>query len=80
MRILVSGSTGFLGTALIEALKKQGHTIVPLLRPKSGVGEAGASTGQTVRWDPVAGQFDAAAAEGQVKDRRLYVDDTKQPN
>ena len=33
MRILVSGSTGFLGTALVETLEGQGHSIARLVRP-----------------------------------------------
>jgi uncharacterized protein (TIGR01777 family) len=64
MRILVSGSTGFLGTALIETLEKEGHTIARLVRPETGRGKAGGAPGQTVQWDPVAGEFDATAAEG----------------
>ena len=68
MRILISGSTGFVGTAAVIALASDGHSIVPLARPGSssrmgntaGQGEAI----QSVRWDPVAGEFDAAAAEG----------------
>ncbi len=64
MRILVSGSTGFLGTALIDVLEREGHTIVRLVRPDTGRREANVARAQTVRWDPVGGQFDAAAAEG----------------
>src|ERR1700730_12066831 len=64
MRILVSGSTGFLGTALIDALEREGHTIVRLVRPDTGNRNAGGDRAQTVRWDPVGGQFDATAAEG----------------
>ena len=64
MRILVSGSTGFLGTSLIEALESEGHTIARLVRPETGHEQGGSASGQTVRWDPVAGEFDAAAAEG----------------
>jgi len=64
MRILVSGSTGFLGTALIDVLEREGHTIVRLVRPDTGRREASVARAQTVRWDPVGGQFDAAAAEG----------------
>jgi uncharacterized protein len=64
MRILISGSTGFLGTALIEALLREGHTIARLVRPESGQRAAGGDSTQTVSWDPVAGQFDAAGAEG----------------
>jgi uncharacterized protein (TIGR01777 family) len=64
MRILVSGSTGFLGTALIDTLEREGHTIVRLVRPDTGHLDAGRDRAQTVRWDPVGGQFDATAAEG----------------
>jgi uncharacterized protein len=64
MRILVSGSTGFLGTALIDTLEREGHTIVRLVRPDTGDLDAGRDRAQTVRWDPVGGQFDATAAEG----------------
>ena len=64
MRVLVSGSTGFLGTAVIEALENEGHTISRLVRPETGRSKASSAQGQSVRWDPVAGEFDAAAAEG----------------
>ncbi len=64
MRILVSGSTGFLGTALIDELEREGHTIVRLVRPATRKRDASSALEQTVRWDPVGGQFDAAAAEG----------------
>jgi uncharacterized protein len=64
MRILVSGSTGFLGTAEIESLEREGHTIVRLIRPRTSRSMAAGGAGQTVEWDPVAGRFDAAAAEG----------------
>jgi len=64
MRILISGSTGFLGTALVETLARQGHSIVRLVRPGTTQISAGGSPAQTVPWDPVAGQFDAAGAEG----------------
>lgn len=67
MRILVSGSTGFLGTVLVETLEREGHSVARLVRPgTSSVNSARAAGGktQTVAWDPVAGHFDAAAAEG----------------
>jgi uncharacterized protein len=60
MRILISGSTGFLGTSLIETLEREGHEIGRLVRPETGK----RNSGHTVAWDPVAGQFDAAGAEG----------------
>jgi uncharacterized protein (TIGR01777 family) len=56
MRILVTGSTGFLGTALIEALEQEGHAIVRVVRPETGQRDASGARGQTVRWDPVGGE------------------------
>jgi uncharacterized protein len=64
MRILVSGSTGFLGTALVETLEGQGHAIARLVRPGTSQKSAAGARAQAVQWDPVAGQFDAAGAEG----------------
>jgi uncharacterized protein (TIGR01777 family) len=65
MRILISGSTGLVGTALVEKLSREGHTVARLVRRGTSVAEsaAGAHT-QRVAWDPVAGEFDAAGAEG----------------
>jgi uncharacterized protein (TIGR01777 family) len=69
MRILISGSTGFLGTSLIESLERQGHEIGRLVRPETGKRSSrppnsSQGPGHTVAWDPVAGEFDAAGAEG----------------
>ena len=57
MRIAISGSTGFIGGALTEALERDGHEVVRLVRG----GESGAAT---VRWDIDAGQIDAEGLEG----------------
>jgi uncharacterized protein (TIGR01777 family) len=64
MRILISGSTGFLGTALVETLEGQGHAIARLVRPETTKKKPAGGRSQTVAWDPVAGKFDAPAAEG----------------
>jgi uncharacterized protein (TIGR01777 family) len=68
MRILVSGSTGFVGTALVKTLEGQGHSVARLVRAgtawKAGVDGRAQAGSQTVAWDPVAGRFDAAGAEG----------------
>src|SRR5579864_2075983 len=64
MRILVSGSTGFLGTALAEALEGQGHTVARLVRPGTVREDRAGGQAQDVAWDPVACRFDASAAEG----------------
>ena len=64
MRMLVSGSTGFLGTALIESLEGQGHAVVRLVRPGTAQKNARGDRAQGVTWDPVADRFDADAADG----------------
>jgi uncharacterized protein (TIGR01777 family) len=57
MRVAVSGSTGLIGTALVERLRREGHTVLRLVRSgKGGPGE--------VAWDPEAGTIDAAPLEG----------------
>ena len=64
MRILVSGSTGFLGTALVETLERQGHSIARLVRPGTTQKSAAGVRAESVAWDPVAEKFDATGAEG----------------
>lgn len=64
MRILVSGSTGLVGTALVEALVREGHAVAPLVRPGTAQKKQEAQGLPAIAWDPVAGHFDAAAAEG----------------
>jgi uncharacterized protein len=60
VRILVSGSSGLIGSAISDALTRDGHTIGRLVRPaNSERAKAG-----DVLWDPVAGALDSAAAEG----------------
>src|SRR3989442_12300365 len=72
MNILVSGSSGLVGTAVVEALARDGPTVCRLKRPENGTrpnkqfaaaGGARASE-PTVRGGPVFGNFDAANAEG----------------
>lgn len=64
MRILVSGSTGFLGTVLVETLEAAHHTVSRLVRPKTARKDPAGKNEANVAWDPVAGQFDSAGAEG----------------
>jgi uncharacterized protein (TIGR01777 family) len=63
MRILISGSTGFLGTALVEALQQQGHSIARLVRPGTPQKSTTGTRAQAVSWDPVVGQLDATGAD-----------------
>ena len=44
MRVVVTGGTGFLGGALVERLRGDGHTVTVLTRGPSGAGR--------VHWDP----------------------------
>jgi uncharacterized protein len=57
MRILVSGSHGLVGKALIESLTSDGHEIVRLVRSKP----AGATE---IEWHPNEGRLDPASLEG----------------
>jgi hypothetical protein len=63
MRILVSGSSGFLGTAIVDSLAEQKHQVVRIVRPGTAAKNGGPDCAQEVTWDPVAGQFGTAAAE-----------------
>ena len=57
MKILVSGSHGLVGKALINSLISDRHEIVRLVRSKSsGAGE--------IEWHPDQGKLDAASLEG----------------
>jgi hypothetical protein len=58
MRVLLSGSSGLVGSALIPALVSGGHEVVCLVRsqPRDEASE--------VRWDPQAGEIDGAGLKG----------------
>ena len=57
-KILVSGSTGLIGRALVGRLESSGHDVVRLVRPESRSGVTG------ITWDPGAGVLDASQLEG----------------
>jgi uncharacterized protein (TIGR01777 family) len=58
MRVLVTGSSGLIGTALTEALTARGDTCVSLVRPASS-----AHHDHSVQWDPGAGTIDQDALD-----------------
>ncbi len=55
MRVLVSGASGLVGSALVPALESAGHSVVRLVRRDPAANE--------IRWDP-AGGIAAGALEG----------------
>jgi uncharacterized protein (TIGR01777 family) len=58
MKIVVSGSTGLIGTPLTTALNRRGDQVVPLVRRRVSPGE------QALAWDPEHGTIDRAGLEG----------------
>jgi uncharacterized protein (TIGR01777 family) len=56
MRILMSGGSGLIGSALASRLSADGHAVVRLVRRPAKAGE--------LTWDPVAGTLDPAAFDG----------------
>lgn len=59
MDVLVTGSSGLIGTALRRALREAGHRPIRLVRPSSS-----ADTGDHVRWEPTGGRIENGALEG----------------
>ena len=58
MKVLISGSTGLIGSALISALTTAGHDVVRLVR------SAPKSDGSEVYWDPESERIDTVGLEG----------------
>jgi uncharacterized protein len=56
LKVIVTGSSGLIGTALVGSLTGDGHHVTPLVRRSPGPGEAA--------WDPGAGTIDADKLEG----------------
>lgn len=54
--VAVTGSSGFIGSALVERLREQGHRVLRIVRSAGGA--------DTARWDIDSGTFDGAALEG----------------
>ena len=56
MRIVMSGASGLIGTALVDKLVADGHTVSRLVRRDASTDEAS--------WDPVSGRLDPAVIDG----------------
>ena len=57
MRVLITGSTGLIGSALCDSLRSRGTEVIRLVRQQP-------SAADEVFWDPTAGQLDQRAVEG----------------
>jgi uncharacterized protein (TIGR01777 family) len=58
MIIVVTGSSGLVGTALVDALQADGHLVRRMVRREVQ------DTEREIRWDPAAGWIDAGELEG----------------
>ena len=56
MKVLISGATGLIGSALIPALESGGHEVSRLTRSPA--------SSEDVGWDPSSGRIDASRLEG----------------
>jgi uncharacterized protein len=55
LRVLVTGASGLIGSALVPALRQDGNTVTALVRRAPGAGEIG--------WDPEAGRLNRRELE-----------------
>lgn len=61
MKILLTGSTGLVGTALAQELQRVGHTVCRLVRPGTSAEAIRNSQGFDVNWNPSTGELGGAA-------------------
>ncbi|HUL33690.1 MAG TPA: TIGR01777 family oxidoreductase [Candidatus Eisenbacteria bacterium] len=61
MKILITGSTGLVGTALAEQLQSAGHTVCRLVRPGTSAEAIRTAPGFDVNWNPATGELGGAA-------------------
>jgi uncharacterized protein (TIGR01777 family) len=65
MKILVTGATGLVGSALVAALAGDGHTVCRLVRPQTKAEDGVAGTFD-VAWNPETGELDGAAVGAEA--------------
>jgi uncharacterized protein (TIGR01777 family) len=69
MRVLLSGSTGLVGTALLGSLQRQKYDVVRLVRPSTrgnSAPRARMPEPASLAWDPGAGHLDSAASDADA--------------
>jgi uncharacterized protein (TIGR01777 family) len=57
VKIVVGGASGFIGSALVPALRADGHEVLKLVRREPGGTDE-------IRWDPASSALDPASLEG----------------
>jgi uncharacterized protein (TIGR01777 family) len=57
MRIVIGGSSGLIGTELVDSLRKDGHEVLRLVRRKS-------VASSEIYWNPAAGELDVTQLSG----------------
>ena len=57
MRIVIGGSSGLIGTELVDSLRKDGHEVLRLVRRKP-------TASSEIYWNPAAGELDFAQLAG----------------
>jgi len=66
VKVLVSGASGLVGSALVPALEAEGHSVQRLVRSRpAGTGEVG--------WDPAGGTLDGAALAAARADAVIHL-------
>jgi uncharacterized protein (TIGR01777 family) len=58
MKVIISGASGLVGTAITNSFRSEGHTVFRLDR------SGGTSSADTIQWDPPAARVDVSAMEG----------------
>ncbi len=72
LRVAVTGASGLIGAALVERLRRDGHTVVRLVRHAP-------TAADEARWDPATGAVDAAALDGSDAVVHLAGESVAQP-
>lgn len=66
VKVLVTGASGLVGSALVPALEGEGHEVIRLVRTRP-------SGNQEIGWDPAAGTLDTAALEAARPDAVIHL-------
>jgi uncharacterized protein len=66
MKILITGSSGLVGSALVRELQQAGHTVCRLVRPGTKLEAVRGSDGFDVEWNPETGELGGAAVGAEA--------------